>query len=317
MIDNNNILLAKTQTEIDTRFSPKKTRSQYLSMLYHNIGDDSKSFRVFHCGDFLEFHLSADDFKLARADFCKDRFCPMCQWRRSLKVFGQVSQILDYLDKGSKSYRYLFLTLTVKNCSLDSLSSSIDLLKRSLDLLFNRKEFKSFVCGSFSALEITRNSQTEEYHPHLHCILAVLPSYFHSGSYVKTEKLALLWQSCLKVDYLPVVDIRTVKGRVLDDSTVDYSKAVAEVSKYSVKDKDFLLLDDLDKAESILLSLLSSLSHRRLCSFTGIFKDVRKLLNLDDFENGDLVHTDNDELRPDVSFMVVKYHWKSGCYVSG
>ena len=61
-------------------------------------------------------------------------------------------------------------------------------------------------------------------------------------------------------------------------------------------------------------AFLSALAHRRLCSFTGCFNQVRKQLALDDVEDGDLVCVDADKLRPDVAYLVVRYRWRAGAY---
>ena len=48
------------------------------------------------CGDTLAFLRDASGKKrLHSANFCRNRLCPMCNWRRSLKMYSQVSQITD------------------------------------------------------------------------------------------------------------------------------------------------------------------------------------------------------------------------------
>jgi len=66
---------------------------------------------------------------------------------------------------------------------------------------------------------------------------------------------------------------------------------------------------------SYVSAFLNALTSRRLISFTGCFNKVRKLLNLDDAETGDLVHVDDDTLREDVATMIVRYGWRNGVYV--
>lgn len=72
---------------------------------------------------------------------------------------------------------------------------------------------------------------------------------------------------------------------------------------------------DLKKSAENVSAFLSALSGRRLCGWTGIFSKLRKQLNLDDPEDGDLVHTSDDTLREDVAFMIVRYSWRCGAYV--
>lgn len=149
--------------------------SSVLSVVYSMLEFDSRSERVSECGSFLEFRVSSEDVKLQHANFCKDRLCPMCNWRRSLKIFSQVSKVMDSMAE----YEFIFLTLTVKNCAAADLPKTVDVLLSGWRYLYNKnKEFKSVICGTFRSLEVTRNKKNGTYHPHLHCILAVKPSYF-------------------------------------------------------------------------------------------------------------------------------------------
>ena len=128
-------LLTKTQAEIDERFTPKKERSQYLAQVYDLLQLNNKADLVRGCGTFLEWHISDVRSKLVHANFCKDRLCPSCTWRRSLKAFHHVSRCLDYME--SEHYQYLFLTLTLKNCSDSDLVKTIDLLNSAKRTLFH------------------------------------------------------------------------------------------------------------------------------------------------------------------------------------
>ena len=49
----------------------------------------------------------------------------MCSWRRSLKIFSQVSNIMNYFED-SFECKYIFLTLTVKNVSSCLLVNELD-----------------------------------------------------------------------------------------------------------------------------------------------------------------------------------------------
>lgn len=297
----------KLQDEILTKFQPKKKMSLFLADVYQALGLDSRAFRVADCGTFLEFHVTESDERLHSANFCKDRLCPTCNWRRSLKIFGQVSQVMDVLEH--QDYRFLFLTLTVKNCSASDLPDTVQGLYDGWRMLYNKKSvFRRFVMGTFRSLEVTRNKKTGTFHPHLHVILAVRPDYFSGRNYLTQKRWATLWRSCCRLDYDPIVDIRTIKP-----GPDGLSGAVAEVSKYAVKDVDYLGGSMSDRM-NFVSAFLSALAHRRLCSFTGCFNQVRKQLALDDVEDGDLVCVDSDKLRPDVAYLVVRYRWRAGAY---
>lgn len=294
------------QDEIEKKFVGKKEQTDILGAVYSVLDLGNRSRRVLDCGTFLEFKVTEEKAKLQHANFCKDRLCPMCNWRRSLKIFAQVSKVMNAMD----DYQFLFLTLTVKNCSADDLPKTVQVLYDGWRYLYNKnKEFKSVIAGTFRSLEVTRNKQDGTFHPHLHCILAVKPSYFKKG-YITQKRWSELWQNACDLDYNPIVHIQKVK-----DTGKGIAGAVCEATKYAVKGSDFLNGDDLDESADFVRAFLDALSGRRLCGWTGIFAKMRKQLNLDDVENGDLVHTDVDTIREDVACMIVRYSWRSGAYV--
>lgn len=301
-----NSVEAKLQDEVDSKFLPKKKDALLLANIYDRLGLNGRMARVADCGSYLEYYVTDSSKTLHSANFCKDRLCPMCNWRRSLKIFGQVSQVMDELER--HQYRFLFLTLTVRNCCSEDLPATVQVLYDGWRQLYHKhKIFRSSIEGTFRSLEITRNSKDGTYHPHLHVILAVRPDYFRCG-YITQSEWSFMWQSCCKLDYQPIVDIRTIKP-----NDKGLSGAVAEVAKYAVKSSDFLR-GSLDDMARIVSDFLTALSGRRLCSFTGCFAKVRKQLALDDIESGDLIHVDGSSLRDDVAYMIVRYHWAAGYY---
>ena len=109
-----------------TDWQGKKLRTIELAESYRRLGLNSKYFRVRDCGTFLEFRRYQDQsLKLNQANFCKVRLCPMCSWRRSLKIYGQVSKVMNEVSKNN-NYDYIFLTLTTRNCKANELSQTID-----------------------------------------------------------------------------------------------------------------------------------------------------------------------------------------------
>ena len=294
------------QDEIDSKFLPKKKDALLLADIYNHLGMDGRMCRVADCGSYLEYHVIDDAKTLHIANFCKDRLCPMCNWRRSLKIFGQVSQVMDVLE--GQKYRFLFLSLTVKNCSADDLPATVQVLYDGWRQLYHKhKIFRRSIEGTFRSLEVTRNPKDGTYHPHLHVILAVRPDYFRCG-YIPQSEWSAMWRSCCKLDYQPIVDIRTIKP-----NDKGLSGAVAEVAKYAVKSSDFLR-GSLDDMARTAWDFLTALSGRRLCSFTGVFAKIRKQLALDDIESGDLINVDGNNLRDDVAYMIVRYRWAAGYY---
>src|SRR5699024_5124382 len=61
-----------------------------------------------------------------------------------------------------------------------------------------------------------------------------------------------------------------------------------------VKDTDFMT-DDEERSLQRLADLEEGLYRKRLISYGGLLKEIHKELNLDDAEDGDLIHTDDEE----------------------
>lgn len=303
-------IAAELQEEIDSKFQPKKESSLILASLYNELGLDGRSIRVSDCGTFLEFYKSSEGAKLQHANFCRDRLCPMCNWRRSMKIFAQNSQIMNVLQH--QGYQFIFLTLTVRNCSGEDLPRTVGAIFDGWRFLYNKcSKFRKICAGSFRSLEVTRNLDIGTYHPHLHVILAVRPDYFSGRNYISTAEWSKIWRSCCDLSYDPIVDVRKIKADVRG-----IAGAVAEVSKYAAKDKDYLT-GTFEEMMSSVVAFLESLSGRRLVGRTGCFKQVAQQLKLDDVENGDLVHVEGEQLRSDLAYAVVRYFWRCGVYVTG
>ena len=220
-----------------------------------NLISDSRLFDLEHCADTLLFIENEErKRKLKQANFCRVRLCPMCQWRRSLKMFGQVKKITDKILESDKSIRFIFGTFTIKNCDAQDLETCINILNNRFLYLVSKnrnfapaKKLKQNLLGYLKAVEVTYNSKDKTYHPHLHVIFAVRNTFFSSSKYYMSKKEWIsLWQKALNVDYKPQTDIRVIKTNT--------GKAVAEVAKYPVKTAPILSLPD-DEAVEVLKTL--------------------------------------------------------------
>lgn len=277
------------------QWQEKKDNSLLVMDSLIRIGYYNQSYRISNCGVWLKFlECSQGHYKkLIGASFCRFRFCPMCNWRRSLMLHGQILKILHEVQERRKNkIRYLFLTLTIQNITADNLSSSIDSLFLGFKDLFRYKEVNKNIVGWVRNLEVTYNEIDKTYHPHFHVLIGVTESYFKvSGEYISQSKWTDLWQKALKVDYKPIVNIKAVKAKSGEIS----EKAVAETAKYSVKDTDYIKKDKKIMDE-VLITLLNSLKNRRLIGFGKMFRQVKKDLNLKDIESSsaDLVGADED-----------------------
>ncbi|WP_165472159.1 protein rep, partial [Escherichia coli] len=108
------------------------------------------------CNTFLSFvaDKTLEKQKLYKANSCKNRFCPVCAWRKARKDALGLSLMMQYIKQEEKK-EFIFLTLTTPNVKATKLESEIKRYNQSFRRLTNRKHFKSIAKGYVRKLEIT------------------------------------------------------------------------------------------------------------------------------------------------------------------
>lgn len=314
-----------------------------LSEIYNAMGETgsegaagwlNKAQRLESCAQYVEFSRAADgQLTLHNSSFCRVRLCPMCQWRRSLKLGAQVRQVVEqanaeHLKEVGAPWRWLMVTFTVRNVEGVDLGAAIDKIHRGLNNMAKSKQWRGAVKGWLRATEVTHNTNEKSaaydtYHPHMHLLLCVPASYFSGKGYIRQKGWAELWGHYIGADYTPIVDVRPIKpeggGRLSDlpagEQAAAMGKACAEVSKYAAKPADYIVPSDLALSMSAVQILDAALNKRRMTSWGGLLKDIAKRLQLDDPESGDLVHIDETASADQTAEQIgqyVAYNWALG-----
>ena len=290
---------------------PKKKKAVQLAKALHELGYGKKANRVWWCSDELGFSIDpkTGKKKLQTATFCRERLCMMCNWRKSIKMFYQLSRVLDVAQEENPDMQLIFLTLTVKNCSGEELDATIDAMFDGWRRLTEHRRVRSHIAGWFRALEVTYNAETDSYHPHFHAILAVDKSYFfNSAAYLHTHDWVHIWRVSCRIDYEPVCDVRAVRKQ----SSERRHKHVAELAKYTVKDAD-IIHEDAEVTKRVVDVLGTALRNRRLHAYGGLLKIIAKRLKAEEPGAGDLIHIDDDaQIREDVAEALTVYKWDFG-----
>jgi plasmid rolling circle replication initiator protein Rep len=234
--------------------------------------------------------------KLKQARFCHVRSCPVCQWRRSMAWQARMFTALPTIEEQMPYMRWLMLTLTVRNCEVSELKATIKHMQQSFKRLRERKDWPAV--GYIKSLEVTRGADGSA-HPHFHILMLVPKSYF-GRSYLKTEEWSKLWCESLRVDYLPVVDVRTVKSKNPDKPN-DISSAVVEVLKYETK------VADLEAHPDFLLELAKQMIRVRAVEIGGILKEY---LKTDDPVTDEELITPTDQERLEELQGHVTFNWQ-------
>lgn len=263
------------------KFTEKKLQTNDIFFKFLDTGFKNEYEKMKQCGNFLEFSLKENQItkenkkKLAAANFCKNRFCPMCSWRRIRNITGQLKDAFDVIQKKQK-VATLFLTLTIKNPDVKDLKSTIAKMNKAFKNMSDTKPFKNAVLGYFKSIEILGDKTPKgQAHPHFHILLIVKESYFKSRDYLKKDDWAKMWQKSLKVDYEPTVDIRRIKSK--NENFSDIDSAIIETVKYAVKHTELVKRTNED-----FYYLYTQTKNLRFISAGGILKEHLNLIKIDE-----------------------------------
>ena len=300
-----------------------KQLSQFLAEAYSDLEWESLTRRVETCASYLLFwecsQSRSHPKKLKRANFCKDRLCTTCQWRKSMRQYHTSLELAREALRRHPTLRFIFLTLTMPNVALRDLSGAIDGLFKSWQRLTQRKEIKSVVKGYLRALEVTYNHERDDWHPHIHAVLAVPSSYF-TDLYITQQRWLELWREATRISQITQVDVRTIKTK--REGVDPLEVGFAEASKYGVKpwstksrvsvkrllkelyvDREDLkghawLRSTREETAEVVEQLREALEHRRLVQTGGIFREIKRELNLEDGEDkgADLINVDDKKI---------------------
>lgn len=254
------------------KFDKHKNNSYYINSLYIKYLPIKELLKMTKCEEYRDverqlngcgtwFAVETINGKnhVTESNFCRRRTCPMCQFRRSEKMFLEMMKTCENLKK--QGFEFLHVTLTIPNVSTASeLVEAVDQLNTNSTKLFRFKRYVSFdkdnnpnaifgvreykrldqseqkLCklvdiskswlGEQRAIEVTYNYKTKTFHPHLHILVAVRKSYFTNHlRYISQNLLQYLWGHLNNVSR-PSVWVRKVN---------DDFKGVAEVCKYAMK----------------------------------------------------------------------------------
>lgn len=238
--------------------------------------------RVSKCGTFIRVN---HDGKISGANFCKNRLCPLCQWRLSRKVYAQTRLMQSVVEARAPTSRYIFLTLTIRNVT--RIDEGINTLQQGFHRFINDRKIKQVIQGYIKTIEITYNAAADTWHPHIHMVIIVPQNYFKDPAlYLTHDDWVSLWQRAAQVSYIPSVDVRIVT----DDKT--RGSAIAEISKYAVKPIDLSAAKN-DTAD-LYIQLIQSTYNRRLRSYGGLYRQAARQININVDDPTDDCDIDDD-----------------------
>ena len=293
----------------ETKFSEHKLQSNDIYFKFYDTGFKNEAKKIKQCGNYLEFVLKEHQItkdtkkKLAGANFCKNRFCPMCNWRRVRNITGQLKDAFSVIQEKQK-VATLFLTLTVSNPDVKDLKETIAKMNKSFKKMSETKAFNNAVLGYFKSVEILGDKTPKgQAHPHFHILLIVKESYFKKSDYLNKSQWTEMWKNALGVDYIPVVDVRRIKSK--NENFSDTDSAIIETAKYAVKHTDLVKRSNED-----FYYLFMQTKGLRFISAGGILKEHLNLIKIDE----DLINIkkENEALWIEICRLI--YTWQNGDY---
>ncbi|CAM4515525.1 protein rep [Escherichia coli] len=300
-------------SEKDKPWDTHRGESQDVQGIYATAEEFERyAERIGECSGVLRFGMVANketgelSLKLRRAQFCRVRHCPVCQWRRSLMWQARFYKALPDIVAEYPTSRWLFLTLTARNCEIGELKDQLTAMNQAWNRLRARKEFFP-IQGWLRTTEVTRGKDGSA-HPHFHVLLMVPSNWFKTKKYVKQARWVELWREAMRLNYDPIVDIRTVKpkapkeGQSPAESTAQaLQAAVSETLKYSVKPAD--MTADADW----FLEMTRQVHKKRFVASGGALKNVLK----DDEEtNEDLILADEPAEDEQTDGYLYAFNWR-------
>lgn len=283
---------------------------------YLEILEFKKHHIVHDCAETIKYQITDDgEMKLYQVWFCKSRLCPLCNWRRANKSAKQLEMVLSAAVKRQPKARFLFLTLTTRNTwGKEELKQELRKMGRAVYKLMQYKKVSKNLLGYVRSTEITVN-EDGSYHQHMHLLVMVTAHYFASSDdYLSQDEWTKLWRKAMKLDYIPIVNVQAVKANRAKGKNSLKASAL-ETAKYQTKSADYMTQDD-DRNLIVIDDLEFALKGSRQVSFAGLLKEIRKELQLDDVEHGDLIHVDSkiEELPDIVKVAVAKFDYQKMNY---
>ncbi|WP_046377120.1 protein rep [Staphylococcus aureus] len=279
------------------KYTEKKQRNQvFQKFIKRHIGENQMDL-VEDCNTFLSFvaDKTLEKQKLYKANSCKNRFCPVCAWRKARKDALGLSLMMQYIKQQEKK-EFIFLTLTTPNVMSDELENEIKRYNNSFRKLIKRKKVGSVIKGYVRKLEITYNKKRDDYNPHFHVLIAVNKSYFTDKRYYISQQEWLdLWRDVTGISEITQVQVQKIRQ--------NNNKELYEMAKYSGKDSDYLI------NQKVFDAFYKSLKGKQVLVYSGLFKEVKKKL-----KNGDLDYL--KEIDPTEYIYQIFYIWKQKEYLA-
>lgn len=282
----------KQASKIIRKMAAKKTANQYIIEAFKTAKMPLQASKISQCATNVVLGIpnQGRGVAITGANFCRERFCAVCAWRRQAKY---ISQMIPVFEQIKGKYTTLFITLSLKNPEYSGLKSAVETLSNSWTKLIKRNLFKGMT-GYMRSIELTYHQTTA--HPHIHAIV-MFPKNYSIRYFISHSKLMDEWQAVTGVKYKPSVYIEFVT-----EDTIEKTHCI-EVIKYSLQPPKYI-------NSECIANIYYSLYGKRLISFGGILKDLRGADN----ELSDDMPTQEQMTVSDYTLILFRFDVNGGFY---
>lgn len=259
------------------KWTMKKELNQAMAQKLLDAGLDARGTRMHDCSTKIEITYCAKcgKYEITNAKLCRDRLCPVCSWRLSMKRYADMLAVCSAIIKDYPENEWSFLTLTVKNCDSAVLGETLSKMSTAFNRMRQRKLFKDKILGWAKTVEVTFNPRTYQVHPHLHILIL-----WQKGVDRETEgaRLKNLWIAACADDLITSYrgqNIKNIKAENALKETADITGAVLETFKYTQKASSLLSMP-----LSVFRNYAKQMNNKRCLAYGGIIKDYLRTLRI-------------------------------------
>jgi plasmid rolling circle replication initiator protein Rep len=290
-----------TKTQIASQVEKMTSRKEKKKLSTEHISKhipEKTLLRISECADW--FTQIADGelekSKIYQANYCKNRFCPVCAYLKARKDAMQVYMLMRYVQ-AVHGLEFINLNLTAPNVTGNVLAEEVTKFNLAFKKLMKQETYVTPISkGYLRKLEITYNKEPtitygmwhgdkekhtkpmaeyferrglkigdanpnyDTYHTHFHTVIAVDKLYFKKG-YIGQDKWLKLWQEKMGDSNITQVWVEKVRN-------IGEGRAAMEMAKYVAKDSDMNL------SQEIFDVFYLALKNRQLITYGGVFKEA-------------------------------------------
>lgn len=279
-------IIADSETKINTWNAHKRYAvrvARHMTLAAASIPSlKGRAERMRNCGNKLIYKIENGHMIYGGASLCRDRLCPLCAWRLSIKRTGEMINTAALLAERYPHTKAIHVVLTVRNVHADELREALQQMTQGFTRLKKLKLWRDYVCGYMRSVEVTYNADTDTYHPHIHVICIVEDRYTRQisiGDWID------MWQDSARLCYRPIVWATAAyrKPAPVEAACMAYpteelsaqdgaaASAIVEATKYAIKPA---AINDL-AASGELGEIALAMRGVRMISFGGIVKKLR------------------------------------------